>query len=278
MAQNFNYNALNKTQLKDQLRARGLKLGGNKPELIARLHAKITGVPEPTVAPVVIPTGVPVVTAVPVTKPKVSKKNPVEVLMNSIRDSEQTFGVAIAALLNVYGAGDLHPGMIELLVNRTETFPVTLSVPATYHRLKELKVAELKKILKLRGEKVGGKKDELIHRIMNPTPQHGVPAGPLTLPPVGEFQLPPVGVIGVAPVTAPAPATGLNAAPGLPLPVVPGIQEPDPVAPTLTVPDLPTTTSPNQDLIPTVPDLPTAGSPHETVALPTLPTVGSPAV
>ncbi|GAG70913.1 unnamed protein product, partial [marine sediment metagenome] len=48
MAQNYDYSQLTKTQLKEHLRSRGLKLGGNKPELIARLHAHLTGVPDPT--------------------------------------------------------------------------------------------------------------------------------------------------------------------------------------------------------------------------------------
>ncbi len=316
MSQNFDYSKLTKEQLKDQLRARGLKLGGNKPELIVRLQAPpVVGVPlgvpavgapsvavPPVAVPAPLPVGIPRGVPVPVAKPKAPKKepkNPLEVLMGTLREADQTMSVAIAVLLNVYGAGELHPAIMQLVGDRAETLPAPLPVPMTFEGLKDMKVTELKKILKARGEKVGGNKDDLVLRILNPTAQAA--QGPVTLPPAP--QLPAAPVVMLAPPTA----TGLNAAPALP--TVPGIVaapalptvSPIPALPTVSpIPALPTvspvpalpTMSPTAMI--TVPALPTVspvpavspaarsplagGVALPTVGLPTLPTVGSPTV
>lgn len=59
MDQNTDLTKLNMDQLKTQLRARKLKVGGNKAELIARLRAALTGVPvaSPAAAMPVPPAG-----------------------------------------------------------------------------------------------------------------------------------------------------------------------------------------------------------------------------
>ena len=280
------------------LKAQGhdVKLGGKKAELVYRLQVlyglatapPVAPAPAPVVpptgyAPVVPPTGyapavvvqaaqyAPVpqyqMAALPVqppaaAKPKAPKKperNPLDVLKSAIRDADQTLSIALASFLDVYNATDRYPMLIEALANLAETKPVALAVPRTADGLRNLKVAELKKILKARGDKVGGKKDELIHRIMNPTPQQ-VPQGPLHLPPVtpmatGVTDLPPPGVTPFQPLP-----TNTDAFPGVP--GVPGAVPAFPV--TTQVPAFPAT-----QVLPVAAASPLAGG----VALPTVPGV-----
>ena len=175
-----------------------------------------------------------------------------------------------------------------------------------------MKVADLKKILKDRGEKVGGKKEELVERILNPTPQAAAPqvGGVTTLPPVPEG-FPPLVLPGVdededeatveededeevagAPVLPLVPGA-LPLVPTFPqsgspvLPLVPALPQatspalPVVVSPALpTVPGLPMATSPRLPVVPTlptVPGLPRATSPA-LPTLPGLPQVGSPQI
>lgn len=171
MSQNLDLSKLTKDQLKDQLRTYNLKVGGNKDDLLARLQAAMSGVPDPTVKSV----------ALPKTAPKTVKKsvkNPTDKLTSVFRDAEQKLGVSLAVLLNVYGADDLYDQMMELVGDRSESLPQQLEVPSTEGLneagLKEMTISDLKNILKSRGEKLAGKKDELIQRILNPSPKQPV--------------------------------------------------------------------------------------------------------
>lgn len=159
---------LTKDQLKQMLRDLNQKVGGNKPELIERLQAAMNGVPAPTTKAPKTVVDVPV----KVSKPKVVK-TPTEKLTEQIRSSKQTLGVSLAVLLNVYDAGDLYDQLMELVNDRSEVLPQEPELPSVEGMnesdLKKMKVVDLRKILKDRGEKLVGKKDELIARILNPT-------------------------------------------------------------------------------------------------------------
>ena len=299
MAQNIDFTKLTKVQLQDQLRARGLKVGGNKPDLIARLNAAVMGGAPPAAAPVpaAVPGGLPVAAPAP-KKPAAPKKNPLDMLQSAVRGANQTLGMALTAVLNVYGAGDMYGQMMEIVGDRSEAMPAPLAVPETYEGLKALKMDELRGILKNMNQKVGGKKEELIQRILNPAaPAPAAAPGVPAAPPAGGLQLPPVpglGDVGGVPLPTvpgvPAVATSPTAAPTLPtvatpvpelptpaLPTVPGL--PTVGSPTTSPAALPTVTSPNAvPAIPTVPGLPTVGSPTTSpmeggIALPT---IGSP--
>lgn len=290
MNQDIDYTKLTKAQLKVYLKERGLKVSGNKSDLIARLQ---TG------------TDLPKSMATPRPKTK-STKSPVEFLKTSIRNADQTLEVAISALLSVYSAEELYNDIVELIGDRKSSGPVSLPVPTTYSGLKELKVADLKKILKERGEKVGGKKEELIQRIMNPTSQEDeapmalpVESEELQLPQVEHNALPSVSVPAVPGVPAaeivaistptspemshttlnnnitPSPLIALPVVPTLPmvsLPPTGGSTLPTSMSPPIALPGVPTL--PLVDTDPTVPSLPLVDTDPTEVS--TLPMVSTP--
>ena len=247
MSQNLDFSKFTKDQLKDQLRARNLKLGGNKPELIARLQAAITGVPEVVTVQSVLagPIGLPLVPVASAGKgrgaPKKPVKTPAETVTAAIKESGLSLEASLSALLAVYGLQEFLSVVVESLGGNATIAPAA-PLPETYEALKEMKVEDLKKILKSRNEKVGGKKEELIQRILIPTPQT---ASGQVVP--SDFALPPI-----PPMIQPLPVTS-------PLPTVPGL----PVQNLPTVPGLPV-----------VQNLPT--SPRTGVTLPMLPVADSP--
>lgn len=287
MNQDIDYTKLTKAQLKVYLKERGLKVSGNKSDLIARLQTG-TDLPKSMATP----------------RPK--SKDPVEFLKTSIRNADQTLEVAISALLSVYSAEDLYNDIVELIGDRKSSGPVSLPVPTTYSGLKELKVADLKKILKERGEKVGGKKEELIQRIMNPTSQEDeapmalpVESEELQLPRVENNALPSVSVPAVPGVPAaeivaistptspemshttlnnnitPSPLIALPVVPTLPmvsLPPTGGSTLPTSMSPPIALPGVPTL--PLVDTDPTVPSLPLVDTDPTEVS--TLPMVSTP--
>ena len=320
--QTFDFNALTVPKLKDQLRALKLPLGGNKPELVYRLQVAYGQVAAPAAAapqlptqaqvplPVTVPTQqlppVPGVPAVPVqaglpvvvtkpTKPKVTK-SPTDTLKSAVRDADQTLDIALAALLDVYGATDHYPVVINGLVGLAGNKPVHLPVPQNADALRAMKVADLKRILKERGDKVGGKKEELIHRVLNPTPKQGqtqvtlpppqVPAPTVPLPEAPQVPPPTVPLPGPHGIVLPNAdddeeeevtveedevVTGPPALP-IALPMVP----PTVTSPTATLPMVPPTVTSPLPMVPPV--LPTVTSPTATLPMvhPVLPTVTSP--
>ena len=325
MSQNVDFNKLTIAQLKEQLRAIGGKLGGKKAELVERLQLAYGpgAVPAPVmpaaplgyaaaqipgVAPLpVVQAGLPVPglpfppAALPIqpaaaTKPKgrakAPPKNPADVLKSAARDADQSLAVALAALMEAYGATEYYQTVVAALhPTLLETKPVALAVPHNAEALKTMKVADLKKILKDRGEKVGGKKEELIARILNPSPAAQPQAqGVLTLPPLAPMAeglpaLPNItfgededededgdgdGDDGETEEEAP-PYAALPVVAGLPM--VPAIQPLKTTSPALpTVPGLSMATG--FPALPTVPGLPMAPAlPTVPGALPTLPTI-----
>jgi len=289
MSQNIDFSKLTKDQLKEQLRARDLKLGGNKPELIARLQAAINGVPEvpvqqsggllpPVMPPSVVPGGLPMVVpgalpmvAVTTSKgkgaPKKPAKTPAEVVTAAVKDSGLSVEAALAALLSVYGLSEFHANVVQALGVKASLVPPVSETPTTYEGLKNLKVEDLKKILKARNEKVGGKKEELIHRILNPTPQ--APEQPqVQLPPLPSTVVPSLPVVATETNEDDGETTQPSTPVAAALPTVPGL----PVVPSLpTVPGLPVTAAlPTVPSLPTVPGLPMVG---ELPTIPGLPTV-----
>jgi len=336
---NIDFSKLTVSVLKDYLRQLKLPLGGNKPDLVLRLqvaYGQVAAPPAATAAPpmpaAVVPqappgypaalpapaltapvvaqmAGLPVVTA-PVAAPKTKApaKSPLDTLKSAVRNADQTLSFAVAAVLEVYGASDRAHAVAAALAGITENKPLSQVVPETAEGLRTLKVEDLKKILKDRGEKVGGKKDELIHRILNPTPKEAVQAPPL--PALGAGGLPPLGVLpalgteddamdadtepeGDLPQVPQVPGLPVGVAQfpaTLPMQVSPpalpvaGAASPRGGLPTMqvpTVPGLPLAVASPRAALPTmqVPGLPVVGAASPRAALPTmpaLPTTGTP--
>ncbi|GAH89394.1 unnamed protein product, partial [marine sediment metagenome] len=103
---------------------------------------------------------------VTVVKPKavqvVKKSND---LNDQIRSADLPLSEMIVVLKQVYGVDQIS----DLNISQLMTKPIKLKLVMNYNNLKKLKISELKAILKTRKEKVGGKKEVLIQRILNPT-------------------------------------------------------------------------------------------------------------
>ena len=205
MSQFYNFDEYTVKQLRDHLRSlkeQGYEvtLGGNKTDLVSRLHV-LYGQAAPAPAPTAAPApATPQVTVAKKTTKKVTR-SPAELLISSIRNADQALNVAVAALLETYNATDRYAVLMGSLVDIAETKPGPIPVPTTIEGLRALKMVELKKILKDRGEKVGGKKEELVERILNPTPQvpHGIQFHPLPVEATAVTNLPPVTNLHSAP-------------------------------------------------------------------------------
>ena len=286
MSQNYDFSQLTITQLKDHIRAmnaqgHSLKLGGKKADLVYRLQVAYGQVAAPVVNPVQtlqhVPTGVPVIAQgglAPKTKdPKKPSRNPLEVLKSAVRTADQTLSLAISSLLDAYGATDRYPGVMAQLVDISETKPFAVPIPKTAEGLRVLKVTELKKILKEMLQKVGGKKEELVQRILHPAVEqvqqqvHLAPPTQLGLP--GAQLGLPGAQLGMAPqvpvptqVMAPqVPVPTQVMAPQVPVPLTTGVALPS-------VPGIPLTASPLAGGV----ALPTIQATSPIVALPTVQT------
>ena len=243
---------------KDQLKAKAkdfkLTVGGNKPDLIERLmaHAPFmaslgmqpAAQPAAPVVPAAIPgpmAPLPIQPSVPTTKttgPKREPKDQAVALMGAVRNSGLRLDVALSAVLTAYNATDLGPHFAALIGERAGMAPVALQVEMTEATLKTLKVEDLKKMLKDQGQKVGGKKEELIQRLLHPEaakpPQPlpnltgmptGLPAAGVALPNAGTtppqtggMPLPlPAAPVGLPPATGPVPTEAITVPTGLPV-------------------------------------------------------------
>lgn len=245
----IDYSKYTKDQLKEELRGRKQKLGGNKPELLQRLMEHINGVPiagtAQVPAPAPVAAALPLAPLVPTAAPKAKKeaKNPVETLMSAVRNTGLPLQTSLSAVLAVYGVSDLQDAVLQLVADRAAAVPAPLQVTMTVEGLKTLKVEDLKKLLKDRNEKVGGKKEELIHRLLNPTPQapNELPApGVVVFPAAEQMELPPVPGVPTFPVGPTTPLAG-----GVGLPTMPA-----------GLPTVPTGGLPTMGTLPTVPGLP----------------------
>jgi hypothetical protein len=227
----IDWSKLTVAQLKDQLRARQLKVSGKKAVLIERLeqHDRIHGQPlaGPPEAALVLPaTGVPgpVPKAVSPRK-KRAAKDPVKTFKSHVRSADLPLGQALNALFDVYGLrrDEQSSAWLDNLMVSFEAVaqekPAAPAAPATREGLLKLKVVDLKKILKERGLPVSGKKADLVERILNPpevvqvtekVAGVGVVASPLTLPPTMTGTVP----MGL-PVTDSAPLATSPMSPGL---------------------------------------------------------------
>jgi hypothetical protein len=91
------------------------------------------------------------------------------VFVSNIRSTALPLGVALATLLEVYGVSDRNQAIMQHVSDLMEASPATPPVPQTAEELMKLKVVDLKAILKSSGQKVGGKKADLVDRIINST-------------------------------------------------------------------------------------------------------------
>nr|QBK91419.1 MAG: SAP domain protein [Pithovirus LCPAC302] len=139
-------------ELKVHLKDNGLPVGGRKANLIERLEQFVSG--DTTTESVVEKKS----------KSKRSRKDPLETVKSAIRDADLTLEQSIRVLFDLYSG--LPESVLEMINGEEKPEPV--EVPNTKEGLKILKVAELKKILRDMGQKVGGKKSELIDRILHP--------------------------------------------------------------------------------------------------------------
>jgi hypothetical protein len=261
MAQNNDFTKMTITQLKDVLRGlqkagHKVTLAGNKGELIAKINQAYGQgkheVPENVVGAAPPVENVIEVPPLKVNSPKKEKvvKDPRANLMLAMRDANQTFGAAFELLLQVYGMGPVPEAenLAEVVIEAWETTPVALEAPTTYDELMKLRLVDLKKILKDRKQKVGGKKEELVNRILNPEAEVEAPAGGLELPPLEPVNVP----IDVPEVENPNDllTTELPAVPAFPdataLPTIPGVPGAFP-----TLPEVP-------GALPTLPEFPGA--------------------
>lgn len=164
---------LTKKQLQDELRDRGLKLSGNKDALIERLEnadqgiipdeAKGRGWAKKNGQEPKSPKG-----GKGAKSPKRQKRTPAENLLMGVRDADLSLQDTILIVLKAYGKEDFAQDMEELIEGYEEIKPLAPPAPDNEDDLRALRVKDLKKILKERGYKVGGKKDELIERILRP--------------------------------------------------------------------------------------------------------------
>ena len=275
-------NKLTVKQLKEHLKSRGLKLGGKKAELVARLSEALgQKEAEPSPVPDLVPPegykpamvdGLPVVSPAPKPKsPKAPKKTPQEVLTMAIRDADLTLKEALRTLLETYGVDDFDFESFETIYDEPRK-PKALDIPESEEELSKLRVTDLKKFLKSRGQKVGGKKAELVARILNPE----------ATSPSQESPIPPPDMVQPVPVSSPIPPSEMD------IPPIPGMPA-APAVPNLPVPEVPTSPAefPAPIQIPTLPasadssevpvfptELPTLPDSMEVPALPTeLPTL-----
>ena len=299
----MDFSKLTVVQLKDELRSRGLKLGGKKAELIARLDAYENSDESVQEA---VPTKPSPKSATKkkspkkTTKPKAVKKSPTEMLSDSIKKANLPFMDSIITLFTVYGLDQSLPedsaevwDWVISVKDNTIPVPEPEPVEMTEESLMKLKNADLKEMLKSKGLKVGGNKAEMVERLLAPPPPP--PAyEPIPVPsPVSEskvteaddetVELPAVPLVpatssppppALPPVptapteSVPTPVTDVGAEPKTVTPALPTVESPLPSLPTIQPqphPQLPT--------MPAHPQLPTVAS-----GLPTLPTtdVGSP--
>ena len=173
MSQQLDISTFTVKVLKMHLKNAGLKLGGKKAELKERLEEYVNNggvIVELEAAD--SPTG----------KKAKSVKDPLESFTKGVRLMNQPLSIALNALLTVYGIS------YEQINDSMENLPISLPTPTTRPELKALKVAELKKILKDMGQKLNGKKDDLVDRILNPVDQTEVslPIPELDLVPLPE--------------------------------------------------------------------------------------------
>ena len=133
--------SLKVNELKELLKERDLKVNGKKSELIERL---IESGYEPEKV---------------VTK---SEKS----LGEQIRKLDLSLFETMRAVSSVYGLDFEY--FTDFLSEVGETKPEVkkIDIPETEEELEKLKVKDLKEILKSKGEKIGGKKSELIERIL----------------------------------------------------------------------------------------------------------------
>jgi len=204
MAQNNDFAKMTINQLKEVLRGlqkTGLKvtLAGNKNELIAKIHQAYGQGPVAQGAQNPAVPAVPVITVPPLNvenppakaaKTVKEPKDPKATLVSALRDANQSFGAAFELLLQAYGLGPVPAAenLVDVVVKAWATTPVALVAPETYDQLMQLRLVDLKKILKDRKQKVGGKKEELVNRILNPEVE--APAGGIALPPLDPINVP----------------------------------------------------------------------------------------
>lgn len=179
--------------IKDILRTRKLKLSGKKADLIIRLQTDDNanqGVETATppvgvtggdfIEPVgIVTAGDSSVTVINPTPVVISRKSTLKgLLTEQIRSANLPLEELINIIGDVYGLKASHKERFRSSAQDNiilDNLPIKTA--ATYESLKKLKVAELKKILKARKEKLSGKKDDLINRILNPTPAPIVATG-----------------------------------------------------------------------------------------------------
>ena len=238
----IDFSGLKVAEFKAELRKRGFKVSGKKDDLVDRLienyHMPIVASGEPR-------------SKTP-KKSKGGKKSPKklnkskqkrqETLVKAIRTTNMPFSQALAILLQTYDIQNSQLLEQASELNIKDLLPPVLDVADDEEELKKLKVVELKKILKERGQKVSGKKADLIERILNPetvvdNPQTGS-LPPMQIPDTG-VHLPDLPVNGSPLEPLPEGAVNLGSTdsdakvilPNLPdLPVVPDVNNADSVS------------------------------------------------
>ena len=162
----INFEEMKVGELKSELRMRGLKVGGTKDELIERLEEHYE---DPVVASPTPKRRTPKKS--PKKKaPKKKAKDHSQPLRKGIRTSDLSLSAALTALLEVYGVSEKLGHLLDLVEDEdlTDTVVPALDVIENYEELNKLRTTDLKKILKERKQKVSGKKEDLIERILNP--------------------------------------------------------------------------------------------------------------
>ena len=255
-----NLKDMTKDKLKTLAKEHKQLVGGNKDDLIARLmpfypggvvpaqsgavplQQAPAGVPgyQPLMTPPAqqpLPLAPPAVPTAPKTGGTRQPKDQHAALVSAVRNSGQTFEFALSAVLSAYGTTDLAPQLLVLIGEQRRTLmPVPLHVEMNEAQLRTLKVEDLKSLLRERKQTVGGKKEELIFRLLNPEPAKT------------QQQLPPPGLTAPAfGVPAPLPAAGdLTVPQGNTTPLAGGVPLPAQVM-------LPPATGAVQSVAPTLP-------------------------
>ena len=103
------------TELKDHLRARSLPLGGNKSDLVARLHEALYGA-------VPVGTGVPAPAAVsPSKRVGRSAKDPLEYVKEKVVSSNSSLEQVLRTVMSVYNLEQYSDALVEVVADVAET-------------------------------------------------------------------------------------------------------------------------------------------------------------